>query len=185
MYFHFRSKHALALAVIEEHLALDSLALDESLDRNLPGLETLVDVCYRIAIQDIREDRARAVLRLLPAVGWTDGLQTRLIAEWMASLALIVERAVVEGDVVEQRDPHDVARLGVCLYLGVRQSGDLDEPEEFLLQVESCWAAVLPGIVAPDRLEYFQQFIRRRTALAIRTTSVLTDVPELAEAPSR
>ena len=29
---------------------------------------------------------------------------------------------------------------------------------------------VVPGIVRPDRIDYFKQFIRRRTALAIGST---------------
>lgn len=183
MYFHFRSKHALAMAVVEEHLARDHTALHETLERKHSALETLIDVCYRIAVQDICDDLARAVLRLLPAIGWTDGLQTRLTAEWMASLAQIVERAIGEGDVVEQCHPLDVARLGVSLYMGLRQSGDLDEPEQFLPQLERCWAMVLAGIAAPDRLDYFQQFISRRTALAIRATAVPARSVGLVEVP--
>lgn len=185
MYFHFRSKHALALAVIEEQLARDNAALRELLERKLSALETVIDICYRAVVQDICRDRARAVLRLLPAVGWTDGLQSRLSADWVASLAPVVKRAAAEGDALEEHDPQDIARVLVSVYLGLRQSGNLDEPEQFLLQVERCWATVLPDIVAPDRIGYFKQFIRRRTALAIRATSATVLSADLAEVPGR
>lgn len=185
MYFHFRSKHALALAVVEEQLARDSDAVGELIGRKLSGLETLIDICYMLAVQDICRDEARAVSRLFPAIGWTDGLQTRLVADWVQTLALVIERAAAEGDIVENRDPQDVARILLSLYLGLRQTSNLDEPEQFLLQVEKGWAAVLPAVIAPERIEYFSQLIRRRTAHAIKTTSGRLDFADLTEAPGR
>lgn len=171
MYFHFRSKHALALAVIDEQLARDDVALQELLQRQLSGLETLIDICYLMAVRDLTRDSARAVMHLLPAVGWADGLQTSLFADWIRTLAPVVKRAIAEGDLIAERDPQDVARVLVSMYLGLRQSSDLDEPEQFLLQLEKSWATVLPGLVAPGRLDYFSQFVARRTALAVRTAS--------------
>ena len=55
-------------------------------------------------------------------------------------------------------------------YMGLRQTSNLDEPEQFLLDLEKTWALLLPGFVRPDRIDYFRQFIRRRTALAIGST---------------
>jgi hypothetical protein len=57
--------------------------------------------------------------------------------------------------------------------MGLRQTSNLDEPEQFLLDLEKTWALALPGFVRPDRLDYFRQFIRRRTAIAIGSTSAL------------
>ena len=171
MYFHFRSKHALALAVIEEQLSHDRTALRDLMGRKLSCLETVIDISYRTAVADVCTDSARAVLRLLPAVGWTDGVQDRLLAEWTTTLADVLERAAAEGDVVSGREPADMARLLIALYLGLRQCGDLDDPVQFLGRVETCWTAVLPGMVVADRVAYFTQFIRRRTALAIRTAA--------------
>jgi AcrR family transcriptional regulator len=185
MYFHFRSKHALALAVIEQQLATVNAAIQELLDRKLSGLETLIDVCYLLIVEDISRDAARAVLHLLPAVGRSEGFQARVLADWVQVLAVAAERAVAEGDIIEGCDPQDVARVLLSLYLGLRQAGNLDEPEEFLQQVEKCWAIVLPGVVPPDRIGYFSQFIRRRTALAITTTSVQVDSVDLTDNQDR
>ena len=41
MYFHFRSKHALAVAIIERQITAGTAALDDLLARKLSGLETL------------------------------------------------------------------------------------------------------------------------------------------------
>ena len=78
-----------------------------------------------------------------------------------------------EGDIVDECDPQDVGRLLVSTYMGLRQTSNLDEPERFLLDLERTWALVLPGFVRPERIEYFSQFIRRRTTIAIGSTSAL------------
>jgi hypothetical protein len=57
--------------------------------------------------------------------------------------------------------------------MGLRQTSNLDEPEQFLSALEKTWAMLLPGIVRPERIDYFRQFIRRRTAIAIGSTSTL------------
>jgi AcrR family transcriptional regulator len=185
MYFHFQSKHALALAIIEEQLKLDDAAVQGLLDQRLSGLETLIDIGYLMAVRDITQDAARAVLNLLPVVGPDEEIQARLLTEWTQAPTLVVERAVTEGDIIEDRDPQDVVRTFLSLYLGMRQAGDLDDPERFLLEVEKGWKLVMPGIVPPDRIAYFSQFIKRRTALAIRTVSERGGPVDLTDSQNR
>lgn len=171
MYFHFRSKHALALAVIEEQVAAAGAAAKALVDRNLSGLETLIDIGYLMAVEDITEDAARAVLHLLPLVGRVAGWQNGVLAEAIVALTMVVERGVTEGDILPRCEPHDIAQLLMSMYLGLRQAVNLDEPEKFLTQLGRNWAILLPGMVPEARVGYFSQFIRRRTALAIRTAA--------------
>ncbi|MFL0180199.1 TetR family transcriptional regulator [Mycobacterium sp. SMC-15] len=170
MYFHFRSKHALALAVIDEQLARTGTAIRGLVDRKLSGLETMLDVGYLMAVEDLTSDSARAMLHLLPVVGGAEGLQATVLNNAIQALSVVTERAIAEGDVLD-RDPQDVARMMVALYLGLRQAGNLDEPEQFLRELERIWSVVLPSVVPADRIDYFVQFVRRRTALAVKTTS--------------
>jgi TetR/AcrR family transcriptional regulator, transcriptional repressor for nem operon len=175
MYFHFRSKHALALAIIEEQTTRSNQMVAELLTRKLSGLETLIDSFYLIAVRDIRDDRTRAGFHLLESVGRIEELQTNLLGEWIQTLAGTIRRAIAEGDVSDQCDPQDVGRLLVSLYMGLRQTSNLDEPEQFLLNLENTWALVLGGIVRPERIDYFRQFMRRRTAPAIGNVSAPAD----------
>lgn len=177
MYFHFRSKHALALAVIDEQLARAGSAVQALVDRRLSGLETLIDVGYMMAVEDISRDPARAVLHLLPVVGRSEGLQTTVLNNAVQALSVVAERAIAEGDVVDS-DPQDVSRMLIALYLGLRQAGELDEPEQFLRQLERGFMTVLPGLVPGGRLDYFLQFTRRRTALAIKSTTANSAVSD-------
>jgi TetR/AcrR family transcriptional regulator, transcriptional repressor for nem operon len=175
MYFHFHSKHALAVAIIERQTAAGTVAMEDLLSRNLSGLETLIDFSYLIAAQDILTDGVRAGLNLLESAGRSEGLQERLLDEWIQALAVVVERAIADGDIDRRWSPQDVGRLIVSLHMGLRQTSNLDEPERFLLDLEKSWALLLTGVLQPERIDYFSQFVRRRTALAISTGSTGVD----------
>jgi TetR/AcrR family transcriptional repressor of nem operon len=167
MYFHFRSKHALAVAIVETQTAAGAVAMQDLLSRNLSGLETLIDFSYLIAAQDTQTDATRAGLNLLESVGRSEGLHERLLDGWVQVLAAVVKKAIADGDIDKRCSPEDVARLIVSIHMGLRQTSDLDEPARFLHHLENSWAIVLIGILQPDRIDYFSQFVRRRTALAI------------------
>ena len=91
----------------------------------------------------------------------------------MTAFAAIARKAVNDGDVIADRDPEDIARLLVSMYLGLRQTSNLAEPERFLRDLENVWVLVLPGFVKPDRIDYLTQFIKRRTAVAIKKATPL------------
>nr|WP_280833669.1 TetR/AcrR family transcriptional regulator [Mycolicibacterium frederiksbergense] len=173
LYFHFRSKYALAAAIIEHRTELADEMVKEALARNLSGLETLIDMSCLVAAEDIGDPMARACLNLVESIGRTDGLGPRVLDTWVQSFAGIAKRAVGEGDFIDATDPESVARLLVSMYLGIRQTSDLDDPRRFLTDHERCWLLMLPGFVEPQRLGYIAQFIRRRTAVGINKATPL------------
>jgi hypothetical protein len=139
----------------------------------LSGLETLIDFSYQLAVRDISEDISRAALHLVESIGRVEGLQTKLHHRWIDNLTVAVQRGIGEGDVISDTDAHDVGRLLASAYMGLRQTSDLDEPGPFLTDFEKLWALMLPGFVRPERIDYFRQFIKRRTKIAIGSTSAL------------
>src|SRR6202171_4229918 len=82
MYFHFRSKYALASAIIEYRAAVTRASVDQLLAQKLSGLETMIDISYLVAIEDIGDETARAGLNLLESIGRTDGLQATVLGPW-------------------------------------------------------------------------------------------------------
>jgi TetR/AcrR family transcriptional regulator, transcriptional repressor for nem operon len=171
MYFHFRSKHALALAIVDEQTDSAAESVKNLLARKLSGLESLIDVFYLVAVGDITQDVARASFNLLESVGRTEKLQTRLLGGWIQLMGEIAQRGIAEGDIVDQADPEDVGRLLVSIYVGMRQASSLDEPVQLLTDFGKALSTLLRGIVQPDKIDYFAQFIKRRTALAIKAVS--------------
>jgi TetR/AcrR family transcriptional regulator, transcriptional repressor for nem operon len=173
MYFHFRSKHALALAIIEDQITRSNEAITDLLTRKFSGLETLIDFSYQLAVRDLTEDISRAALHLVESIGRIDGLQAKLHREWIDNLTVAVQRGIGEGDIVEECGPEDVGRLLASAYMGLRQTSDLNEPERFLRDFENMWAIMMTGFVRPERIDYFSQFVKRRSRIAIGSTSAL------------
>jgi TetR/AcrR family transcriptional regulator, transcriptional repressor for nem operon len=171
MYFHFRSKHALALAIVEEQIGRYTRAIQNSLARKLSALETLIDISYLVAVGDITEDVTRAAFNLFESVGRTEKLQTRQLGYWIRFAGEIAQQGIAEGDIINQGDPEDVGRILVSLYVGLRQTTSLDEPAQLLSHFGRALSIMLHGIVEPDRLDYFTQFVKRRTTLAIKAVS--------------
>jgi TetR/AcrR family transcriptional regulator, transcriptional repressor for nem operon len=171
MYFHFRSKHALALAIVDEQTGNAAESVKNLLAKKLSGLESLIDVCYLVSVGDMTQDVTRASFNLLESVGRTEKLQTRLLGGWIQLMAEIAQRGIAEDDIVEQADPEDIGRLLVSIYVGMRQASNLDEPVQLLTDFGKALSTVLRGIVQPDKIDYFAQFVKRRTALAIKAVS--------------
>lgn len=168
MYFHFRSKHALAVAIVDDQAEQARAAINELVGRGLTALETIVDIVYLLAMRDLTDEAAKASRHLVESIGRTDGLLERLVSEWVKGFAQMAQKAIDEGDAIGDRHPEDLSRYLVSLYLGLRQTSDLDNIEQFLTNLEKTWQLALPGIANPDRLEYLRQFVHRRSVVAIR-----------------
>jgi AcrR family transcriptional regulator len=173
MYFHYRSKHELALAIVDHQSLIGNESMTEVLSRKLSGLETLIDLSCLIVGKDIGDEVARAGLNLLESIGRTDGVQARVLNEWTNAFTQVIQRAVGEGDVVADRDPQDISRVLLSAFVGLRQTSDVDDPQRYFTDLQKVWALTLPGFANPDRIAYLNQFIKRRVALAIRNTTPL------------
>ena len=171
MYFHFPSKHALALAIIDDLTEMGRAAVTETLARKMSGLETLIDLVFVIAVQDTQDEVTRAGVRLLETLDSTTALPPALWQSWMEFITTRIQKAVTEGDVADHHDPEDIAKMLVALWAGVRRISDLDQPEHYLDNLQKAWILVLPSFTNPDRLDYFTQFIKRRHALAVKKVS--------------
>ena len=55
--------------------------------------------------------------------------------------------------------------------MGLRQASNLDDPVVLLGDYQKALSTVLLGIVQPGKIDYFAQFLKRRTALAIKAVA--------------
>jgi TetR/AcrR family transcriptional regulator, transcriptional repressor for nem operon len=171
MYFHFPSKQALALAIIDDLNEMSRAAVAESLARKMSGLETLIDLVYLLAVQDTQNEVARAGVRLLESLDNTTPLPTALWQSWIEFVTSLIRKAVTEGDVIDQHDPEDIAKMLVALSVGTRRISEPDQPERHLDNLQKAWILALPSFTNPARIDYFTQFIKRRHALAVKKVS--------------
>lgn len=166
MYRHFESKHALAVALIERRVMEAAKLLGKLTTTPLSGIETLIDTTYRLAAQDTGDDIARAGYLLLESEGRIEGLRMMLSDAYAQQLAPVVERAIAEGDIVDRHPPVAVAHLLVTIYTGLLAIHDLDDQPRFVNAVEQAWFFALHSFANPERIEYLEAFVRRRTAVA-------------------
>ena len=166
MYFHFPSKQALAVAIIENLAEVSRTAVTELVARRMSGLETAIDLIYLLAVQDIQHEVVRAGVRLLESLDDNTAMPPALWHSWIEFITTLIQKAVTEGDVVDHDDPEDIAKMLVALWVGIRRISDLDELEHYLDNLEKAWILALPSFTNPDRIDYFTQFIKRRQALA-------------------
>jgi TetR/AcrR family transcriptional regulator, transcriptional repressor for nem operon len=178
MYFHFPSKQALALAIIDDLTEMSRAAVTELLAHRMSGLETLIDLVYLRAVQDTQYEVARAGVRLLDALDNTD-LGTPLWQSWIEFVTTLTQKAIAEGDVIDQHDPEDIAKMLVALWVGMRRISDPDQPERYLDNLQKALILALPSFTDPDRIDYFTQFIKRRHALAVKKVSTEPLSPDL------
>lgn len=171
LYFHFSSKHSLALALVEHHAAAVRAGTMELLTRQGSGLETMIEITFMVATLDVCDDYARAAANLAD-VRPPGNRVAGPVDEWIKGSITVLEQAVADGDVRADCDPEDLALTLVGHYVGMRQISDLDVAASFLANVKRSWCTTLPGFTNPDRLEYLIQFTERRAAAAIRSLSL-------------
>ena len=162
MYFHFPSKQALAVAIIENLAEVSRTAVTELVARRMSGLETAIDLIYLLAVQDTQHEVVRAGVRLLESLDDNTAMPPALWHSWIEFITTLIQKAVTEGDVVDHDDPEDIAKMLVALWVGIRRISDLDELEHYLDNLEKAWILALPSFTNPDRIDYFTQFIKRR-----------------------
>lgn len=175
LYFHFQSKHALALATIEHHSAAVRAGTMELLTRQQSGLETLIEITFMVAALDTGDDYARAATHLVPAVSRLGRVSVGAVDEWMKGSVTVLEQAIADGDVRAECDPEDLAEVLVSHYVGVRSTSDLDDVSGFMTRVKNSWCTTLPGFANPEKLPYLTQFTERRAAAAIRALRLADD----------
>lgn len=168
MYFHFSSKQALALAIIDDLTEMSNAAVAELLARKMSGLETLIDLVYLLAVQDTQNEIARAGVRLLETLDSATDVPSAQWQTWVEFVTTLIQKAATEGDVMEHLDPEDVAKLLVALWVGIRRISAADQPERHLENLQKTWTLTLPSFANPDRIDYFAQFIKRRHSLALK-----------------
>ena len=154
LYFHFVSKEALALAVIDaQHERAIGLG-DELLHSEQPGLHVLLQMTFELGKQ-VRDDPvSRAGIRLTME---SSNLSTPVVTpyeDWIAACTVLLRRAIRDGDVRADVDVAAAARFISPAFTGVQVvSGVLTGRADLMQRIVEMWSFVLPGLVVPARWE--------------------------------
>jgi AcrR family transcriptional regulator len=166
VYGHFGSKDELAIAVIDRDLRHLEAERDSVLVHSLPGLESLIDVNYAVAVYDLTRLGARARIRLLGSVDHACARTDRRLDAWVAAMAAPTEHAIAQHD-FKPTQVTELTRFLASMYFGVQRTLSWGEPEAYLRALQRSWNWMLPGLLHQERIPYFEDFLERRTAHAI------------------
>jgi AcrR family transcriptional regulator len=151
LYFHFKSKDALAAAVIGEHYDLWPSLVSELRGRHTRAIALLVSLSLDVAVRFRDDSLVRGAIRLV--------FERDLIAEpvprpfvgWITTVTGLLTEARAQEDLLEDVDIPDAARLVVASFTGVQQVAFSESGRRDLLpQVGVMWRYLLPGLVTPE-----------------------------------
>ena len=168
LYFHFDSKEALAVAIIDAQHAASAAAGQKLLDDNYPGLHALVSMSYELARQ-LREDLVvSAGIRLtIEAVNFSTPVAGPYL-DWMVACEEFLRRGIASGDINPDLDVRAAAHFCTAAFTGVQVVSDvLTKRADIDQRLTEMWAMLLPALVAPGRwddLKGLPERIRRERA---------------------
>ncbi|MGW8377512.1 ScbR family autoregulator-binding transcription factor [Streptomyces sp. ODS28] len=145
MYFHFPSKEALALEVMNSQSAVVEPLLDSE------GLQRLVDITL-VWSHVLRVDPLlRAGVRLAVEQGGFGLRDETSFAGWKATMTEVLETARRRGELLEGVVPADVAEFVVGACTGTQLYSHLAADRADLTErIVRMWRYLLPGIAVPE-----------------------------------
>ena len=152
LYFHFESKEALALAVIDvQHERAIALG-DELLHSEQPGLQVLLRMAFELARQLRTDPVSRAGIRLTMESSSLSTPVVKPYEEWINACDVLLRRAILDGDVRDDVDVAAAARFISPAFTGVQVVSDVLTGRDDLIQrIVEMWSFVLPSLVVPER----------------------------------
>ncbi|GAA1550668.1 ScbR family autoregulator-binding transcription factor [Streptomyces globosus] len=152
LYFHFRSKEALARTLMDEQfqVSADVPAIED------PGLQTVIDLSHQMAHGLRTNVRIRAGIRLVIEFGSFTNPDPAPYDAWIETVRLCLVPARERGDLLPSLDVNDLATCLVGSFTGIQVTSHVRTGREDLHhRVTDLWTFLLPGIVPGDRIQLF------------------------------
>jgi AcrR family transcriptional regulator len=160
-YYHFPTKESVAAAIIEQAEARKRDALLRLASSPSSALENLIRVSFAVA-EMIEQDKLVRVGNLLRQA-LTQVSSAALDTFRTPSRSLpetVIKNAIAEGDLFDDLDADDVMHTLWAAVLGTRLLADATGDDVYA-RLAQVWTVILRGIVPPQKLPYFQQFVTR------------------------
>ncbi|AHK35358.1 ScbR family autoregulator-binding transcription factor [Rhodococcus opacus] len=172
LYFHFRSKEALARFIIAEQHRI-SIASVEAIGReHASAIEQIVMLCHEMARQIVEDPVVRAGIRItLELSAAADGPADPYL-DWITTCERLVRRAIEEGDLRADLDPPSLARFVIGAFTGVQTvSQVLAHRTDLEQRVDEMWTFLLPGIMPAHRHRDIERIRTARSMAALPPAS--------------
>ncbi|MFJ5680521.1 ScbR family autoregulator-binding transcription factor [Streptomyces sp. NPDC093097] len=150
LYFHFPSKEALALAVINEQTQRSAPSLTEK------GLQAAIDLTHDV-VRALQHDTLLQAGIRLTIEGTFDAPVTAPYSAWVERCAELFAEGQERGEVLPHVVPEETAELLVGSFTGVQLlSQVLNGRADLPRRITQLWQHILPGIAAPGTLPHLK-----------------------------
>ena len=166
LYYHFATKEALAKALIERAYAglVDALPEVPARDsRSGAALENLIRATFAMADLTQRDMEIQIGLQLDHGLRQINHGGRANFGDTRAIFAVLLERAVVDGDLVEDADPAGIAHVLRCGMSGTYLISQANS-EDIAVGMAHIWRLILRGNVSAQAAPFFEQFLDRTVA---------------------
>ena len=161
LYFHFKSKEDLALAVIEAQHALVTQEGERIAGLGRSALSTIIMTCASFGRLLVQEPVVRAGIRLTLEASAFGQSVTAPYEDWIRTMEFLTRQGQSEGEIDEALDPAAFARYLVASFSGVQMvSGVLTHRADVLERIEDMWSILLPAMVPETKLAEFLALAR-------------------------
>jgi AcrR family transcriptional regulator len=161
-YHHFDSMEALASAIIEEGAKLVVTELGAMSDSFSPALENILHSTFITADLFASNKVVRTAERLTLAFGKFNDAATAAYTTWVEAMTVQARRAIAEGDIRAELDPHVVSESIIAATFGARILGPTPAGSNDLIRrLTQIWELLFPAIVTDASLGYYREFLAR------------------------
>lgn len=166
LYYHFVTKEALAKAIVEQAYAALTSVLPEipSVNGNSgTALENLIRGTFAMTDLTLRDKRIRIGLQLDHASQQINHDPRENVGGTRELFAMLLERAVVDGDLVDDVDAAGVAHVLRCAMSGTYLMSQATG-EDIALGMAHIWRLILRANLSTKSASFFDQLLDRTVA---------------------
>jgi AcrR family transcriptional regulator len=162
-YHHFDSMEALASAIIEEGAKLVVTELGAMSDSFSPALENILHSTFITADLFASNKVVRTAEQLTLAFGKFNDTAAAAYTTWVEAMTVQARRAIAEGDIRAELDPHVVSESIIGATFGARILGPTTSggSDDLIRRLTQMWELLFPAIVTDTSLAYYREFLAR------------------------
>jgi AcrR family transcriptional regulator len=161
-YHHFDSMESLASAIIEDGASLVVSELGSMSDSFSPALENILHGTFVTADLFATNKVVRTAEQLTLAFAKFNNSAGTAYAAWIEAMTVEARRAIAEGDIREELDPHMVSESIIGATFGARMIGQrAGDDNDLVRRLTQMWELLFPAIVTETSLGYYREFLAR------------------------
>ncbi|MDR6865787.1 AcrR family transcriptional regulator [Microbacterium resistens] len=161
LYFYFKSKKEIALAIIQEQNARTAAVLLD--DPGCSAIAVLILSSAEIIDQLIVDPVVSAGIRLSLEQGTFSEPTADYYREWIDSVSALFQRAKDEGEIVDDFTPEELGRTLVPYFTGVHVvSNVMSDRKNVYSALDPMWRVLIGAAVAPERRANLLDLVHRR-----------------------